>query len=81
MPNEDEIRVLAYSLWEEEGHLDGKDVEYYFRAKKILEEGEAKRILELAPVQPSVELMQPPKNISLPTGSGQRSIRSRHKKK
>jgi hypothetical protein len=38
MATEDEIRTMAYKLWEEEGHPDGKHEEHYFRAAKMLEE-------------------------------------------
>ena len=81
MVKEDEIRLIAYNIWEQEGRPVGKDVEYYFRAKKILEEQEANRILELAPVPPLVELAEPPKNIPPPPVPSNRSIRSQHKKK
>lgn len=36
---EEQIKQLAYSIWEREGRPDGKDVEHYFRAKAILEAG------------------------------------------
>jgi len=35
---DEKIKELAYSIWEEEGRPDGKDIEHYFRAQKILEE-------------------------------------------
>ena len=70
MVTDEEIRELAYTIWEEEGRPNGKDVEHYLRAKKILEEREAK--LELAP---------PLKHIQLPSPPSKRSIRARHKKK
>ena len=38
---EEQIRELAYTIWEQEGRLEGKDQEYYFRAKQMLEEQEA----------------------------------------
>ena len=81
MATEAQIRAKAYDIWEEEGRPDGNDVEHYLRAKKILEDQEAKRIMELAPVHPAVQLAQPPKNIPLPPAPGKRSIRARHKKK
>lgn len=81
MITDDEIKKLAFSLWEEEGRPIGKDVEHYLRAKIILEEREAKRILELAPILPAVELAQPPKKVLLPPAPNKRSIRERHKKK
>jgi hypothetical protein len=81
MITDEEIKKLALSIWEEEGRPTGKDVEHYFRAKKILEEREANRIIELAPVPPVVELPQPPKKVPLPLFPVKRSIRERHKKK
>jgi len=81
MVTDEEKRKLAFTIWEQEGRPVGKDVEYYFKAKKILEEQEANRILELAPVPPLVELAEPPKNIPLPPAPSKRSIRSQHKKK
>jgi starch phosphorylase len=41
MVTEEQIRELAYFIWEQEGRLKGKDQEYYFRAKQILEEKKA----------------------------------------
>jgi hypothetical protein len=81
MITDDEIKKLAFNLWEEEGRPIGKDVENYLRAKIILEEREAKRILELTPIPPAVELAQPPKTVSLPPAPSKRSIRERQKKK
>jgi hypothetical protein len=53
-----EIRKLAYSIWEQEGRPEGKDVEHYLRAKKIIEAKEA-RPIELAPSAPVAELPRP----------------------
>jgi hypothetical protein len=41
MPTEEQIRELAYQMWEQEGRPEGKDVEHYFAAKQRLEEQEA----------------------------------------
>ncbi len=61
MATEEEIRQLAYRLWEEEGHPQGKDVEHYFRAKYILERGGPSAIeLSQAPVP---ELLPAPKRV------------------
>ncbi len=38
MGREDEIRLIAYSIWEEEGCPDGKDCEHWMRAEAIWEE-------------------------------------------
>jgi hypothetical protein len=49
MPTEEQIRQLAYALWEQEGSPEGKDQEHYFRAKKMLEDQEKAHIVKLAP--------------------------------
>jgi hypothetical protein len=41
MPTEQQIRELAYSIWEQEGRPHGKDWEHYYTAQRILEEREA----------------------------------------
>jgi hypothetical protein len=33
---EDQIKKLAYNIWEQEGRPEGQDIEDYFRAEKIL---------------------------------------------
>jgi len=38
MGREDEIRLLAYSIWEQEGCCDGRDVEHWLRAEVVWEE-------------------------------------------
>jgi len=32
---EDEIRIIAYGLWQDEGCCDGRDVEHWVRAEAI----------------------------------------------
>jgi hypothetical protein len=59
MPTEEQIRALAYSIWEQEGKLLGKDVEHYYRARSILEEQETAKIVELAAPPPKIELEMP----------------------
>jgi hypothetical protein len=34
---EEEIKVIAYRLWEKEGRPSGKELEHYFRAEAICE--------------------------------------------
>ena len=41
MPTEEQIKELAYIMWEQEGRPEGRDVEHYFAAKQMLEEQEA----------------------------------------
>jgi hypothetical protein len=38
MGREDEIRLIAYDIWEEESCPDGCDCEHWFRAEVIWEE-------------------------------------------
>jgi len=40
MVTEEEIKKLARSIWEAERCPDGKNWEYYFRARQMLEEKE-----------------------------------------
>ena len=37
MDREDEIRLIAYQIWEEEGCKDGQDCEHWFRAETLWE--------------------------------------------
>ncbi|OGN88830.1 MAG: hypothetical protein A2Z74_06805 [Chloroflexi bacterium RBG_13_46_9] len=59
MPTEDEIKELAYRIWEEEGRPEGKDVENYYRAVKILGEQEAARSPALIKAPPTVAQLPP----------------------
>ena len=76
MATEEQIRELAYSIWEKEGRPQGKDIEHYFRAKEILEEQEitssAARV-QILPVLP----LQPP-SVSKP--AERRTVKRRSKK-
>jgi hypothetical protein len=38
MGREDEIRIIAYLIWEEEGCCDGHDCEHWLKAEVIWEE-------------------------------------------
>jgi hypothetical protein len=38
MPREDEIRLIAYELWQEDGCCHGHDVDHWVRAEIIWEE-------------------------------------------
>ena len=59
MVNEEQIRELAYFIWERENRQDGKDVEYYFRAKQMLEEREPALLPAEESLPPELEV-QPP---------------------
>ena len=56
MVGEEQIKKMAYAIWEQEGRPEGKGVEHYFRAKQILEQQEAGLVIELGPAQPTIRL-------------------------
>ena len=70
MVTEEQIRELAYAIWEQEGRPEGKDLEYYFRAKQMLEEREAASSPAKESVPPASTLQPPsgPKPIERHTG-------------
>ena len=35
MAKEDEIRLIAYNIWEQEGCTNGKDCQHWFRAEAV----------------------------------------------
>ena len=65
MPTEKQIIELAHSIWEQEGRPEGKDLEHYFSAKKILEEQEAANPIQLTPPSVPIELETPPPKVEL----------------
>jgi hypothetical protein len=82
---EDEIRLIAFNIWEQEGCINGKDCEHWFRAEAIWE-GRQKlsrknTTKELESPIPSVLITPPPNHIKLLSPSGKKGIRARHKKK
>jgi hypothetical protein len=40
MGREDEIRIIAYSMWEQEGCRDGHDCEHWLKAEMIWEQNQ-----------------------------------------
>ena len=38
MGKEDEIRLIAFNIWQEENCIDGHDCEHWFRAETIWEQ-------------------------------------------
>ena len=61
MATEEQIRALAYTIWEQEGCPEGKGDEHYYRAKQILEEQEATSSVEFETPPPVINLPSPPK--------------------
>ena len=67
MATEEQIRALAYTLWEQEGCPDGKREEHYYRAKQIIEEKEATSSVNFEPPPPVINLPPVPKKGKSPT--------------
>ncbi len=65
----EQIKELAYSIWEREGCPEGKDAEHYYRAKKILEEQEAASSAANKSVPPASTIKPPsaPQPVERPT--------------
>jgi hypothetical protein len=76
MASEEQIRELAYAIWEQEGRLEGQDLDYYLRAKQMLEERDAASSSAKEPV-PSSATLRPP---AAPK-TGKRPSRKRRSKK
>jgi hypothetical protein len=70
MTTEEQIRDLAYAIWEQEGCPEGKREEHYYRAKQILEAKEATS---------TVNFEQPPPVINLPPPPEKKKRSPRHK--
>jgi hypothetical protein len=43
LAKEDEVRLIAYSIWESEGCVEGYDCEHWYRAETIWEENQKKK--------------------------------------
>jgi hypothetical protein len=60
MASEEQIKELAYAIWDQESRPEGKDLDYYFRAKQILEDREAASSIANEPPAPPASILQPP---------------------
>lgn len=76
MITDQQIKELAYAIWEQEGRPDGDDWGYYFRAKQILEEQEAALLAAAEPVSP----VSKPKKIVRPKPIAKRTVKRQTKK-
>jgi hypothetical protein len=82
MATEEQIKELAYAIWEKDGRPEGKHVDHYFRAKQILEEQQESRVIELAPSPLIAELPPSPPMVQLaPLQPSKRRRSSRHKQR
>jgi len=85
MAQEDEVRMIAYYIWLQEGCIDGKDCEHWTRAEAIWKE-QQKSFSKNAAKKPesasaSVLITPPPKPMTLLQQGNKRNIREQHKKK
>jgi len=46
--HEEEVRLIAYSIWEDEGRPNGCDLAHWFKAEAICREKESPRALPVA---------------------------------
>lgn len=60
MPTEEQIRLLAYNLWEQGGKLYDKDWDYWFKARRTLEEKERGASVAPPAVQQTPSTTPPP---------------------
>ncbi len=80
MPTEQQIRELAYAIWEQEGRPEGKDVEHYYRAKQILEEKEKPPLVQLTTTPSGMRLTSPPQAPEIAAPPKKRGTATRRKK-
>jgi len=80
MPTEQQIKELAYAIWEQEGRPDGRDQEHYFRAKQILEAKEEPPLVQLTTAPSGMRLTTPLPAQQLGSPPNKRGTTSRRKK-
>jgi hypothetical protein len=73
MEREDEIKQLAYCLWEQEGCCQGRDIEYWLKAEVIWEEKQKAPPKAEAPVKTAEKPVEKPQ-----PATRNKSIRNRH---
>ncbi len=59
MGREDEIRFIAYTLWEEEGYPSGRDCDHWYRAEIIWEEKQKPRTTSKSSTKESLPASKP----------------------
>jgi len=63
MGKEDEIRLIAYRIWQEEGCVDGLDCEHWFKAETVWQQNQKKSIVESTKTESKQVVEQNPKVI------------------
>ena len=59
MGKEDEIRIIAYSIWEQEGSCDGHDCEHWLKAEVIWEEKQKQKAIVKSTKIESKQVVKP----------------------
>ena len=81
MATEEEIKKIAHEIWEQEGRPEGKGVEHYFRAERLLQERQVGQIIELGPTSPIPQLAPQPPIIELDSPQRKHKAQSNRRKK
>ena len=76
MGREDEIRIIAYSIWEKEGRSDGHDFEHWLKAEVIWEEKQKDEAAYIDPKAKSKQSMPLERFPTQPKGKTLRTRRS-----
>jgi hypothetical protein len=50
MHHDEEVRKIAYHLWEKEGHLHGQDLDHWLKAEVIWSEQQEEKVLPGEPM-------------------------------
>jgi hypothetical protein len=78
MVSDEQIRELAYYIWQREGYLEGKATEHYFRAKQMLEAQESTSSKNMDGPLPATSAEIPKlKNVPIQKQSGFQKTRSK----
>ena len=62
MGREDEIRAIAYRIWEEEGGCDGCDYDHWLKAEMIWEDKQKNEVVSIANQAKSTQTAKQGKN-------------------
>jgi hypothetical protein len=65
MGREDEIKLIAYSIWKEEGCREGQDCEHWLRAETIWEQKQKPRVASTTTKAESKPAVIPPAKVAV----------------
>ena len=64
MGKEDEVKLIAYTIWEQEGYPAGLDLDHWFRAEIIWEENQKKPAKEESKTEQKQAVKKPPQVVA-----------------